>query len=147
VFGLALHGRIVSSERVLSTRRVIGYARVVGPDGRVVWEKALGPDGGLYAWSRGGLVGAMWRHARAAPVGVGVKAKLAVHLLGVWVAGIHRNLVEQSGRLPVTRAWRDGHYARASALAVGHFFLRPGRAVREIRQWVARRRATEGRRG
>jgi hypothetical protein len=142
VFGLVLHGRIVSSERVLSTRRVIGYTRVVGPDGRVVWAKALGPDGGLYAWSRGGLVGAMWRHARAAPVGVGAKAKLAVHILRVWSAGMHRNLVEQTGRLPVTSAWRDRRYLRAVALASGQFLLRPGRAVREIRRWIAERRAS-----
>jgi glycosyltransferase involved in cell wall biosynthesis len=142
VFGLALHGRIVSSERVLSTRRVIGYARVVAPDGRVVWEKALGPDGNLYGWSRSGLAGVMWRHTREAPIGPGAKGRLGVHILGVWLAGVHRNLVEQTGRLPVTNAWNDKRYVRATLLAVGQFLLRPRRVVREIRRWVVDRRTS-----
>jgi glycosyltransferase involved in cell wall biosynthesis len=141
VFGLALHGRIVSSERVLSTRRVVGYSRVVGPGGRVMWEKALGPDGDLYRWSRSGLARAMWRHVRAAPIGLPAQARLGVHVLGVWVAGMHRNLVEQTGRLPVTRAWHDGRYLRALTLAAGQFVLRPGPVVREMRRWIGERRA------
>ena len=142
VFGLAVHGRVVSSERVLSTRRVIGYSRVVAPDGRIVWEKALGPDGKLYRWSRSGLSGAMWRHVRDAPIGLGAKGRLGVHILGVWLAGVHRNLVEQTGRLPVTTAWNDQRYARATLLAVGQVLLRPGRVVREIRRWIEDRRTS-----
>jgi hypothetical protein len=84
----------------------------------------------------------MWRHARAAPVGVRVRGQLALHILGVWLAGMHRNLVEQTGRLPVTNASNEGRYLRATALAIGQFLLRPGRAVREIRRWVAERRAS-----
>lgn len=139
VFGLALHGRFVTSDRVLSTRRVIGYSRVVGPDGRVAWEKALGPDGALYAWSRSELGRAMWRHARAAPVALGTKVRLGGYVLRVWWAGLYRNLVEQTGRLPVTTAWTDRRYLRATLLALGQFLLRPGRALREVRRVVGER--------
>jgi hypothetical protein len=132
VFGLALHGRIVASERVLSTRRVIGYSRVVGPDGRVVWEKALGPGGSLYAWKRWSLSRAMWRHTWAAQLTLGRKGRLGGHVLLVWWVGVYRNLVEQTGRLPVTNAWNDGRYFRASILALGQFVLRPRRVVREV---------------
>jgi glycosyltransferase involved in cell wall biosynthesis len=134
VYGLALHGRIVTSERILSTRRVIGYSRVVAPDGRVVWEKALGPDGALYAWSRSGLGRALWRHTRAAPVALGTKVALGGFILRLWWMRLHRNLVEQTGRLPIANAWNHRRYLRAVLLALGQFLLRPGRVVREVRR-------------
>ena len=141
VFGLALHGRILGSDRVLSTRRVLGYRRVVGPDGRVVWEKALGADGRLYAWSRAELRRAMWRHASSARVSPVGKARLIGSVLRVWSWGVHRNLVEQTGELPVTTAWKERRYLRAGLLTLGQFVLRPRKAIGEARRrW--RERAT-----
>lgn len=141
VFGLALHGRFVTTERVLSTRRVIGYSRVLTPEGRVVWEKALGPDGRLYDWARTDLSRAMWRHVRLAPVGPTVRARLGAAILRVWWSGAYRGLVERTGRLPVTHAWADGRYARACLLASGHVLLRPRRAYLEARRLLAERGA------
>ena len=136
VFGVALHGRIVSSEEALSTKRYIGYEAILAPDGRVVWEKALGPDGWLYArggWARTHLCRAMLRHTYSAPITLAGKAGLSGHIFSLWLSFIHQNLIFQTGRLPVVNAWGRRRYLKGSLLALGGALLRPQKAFREAR--------------
>jgi hypothetical protein len=81
----------------------------------------------------------MWRHAVAAPTTFGAKLRLGALILGVWFVSVHRNLVEQTGRLPITNALDDGRYVRAAFLASGHFLLRPGLVIREVRRVIGER--------
>jgi len=139
VFGLVLHRPIAATDRELSTRRDLGYERVISPEGRVVWAKAMGPDGRLYAWSRTELARALRRHVRSAPLDAPTRARVIASVGRISSWGVYRNLVEQTGELPIRSAWRERRYVRATLLAAAQLALRPRRVMAEaVRRWRER---------
>jgi glycosyltransferase involved in cell wall biosynthesis len=133
VFGLALYGRILTSGRALSTRRVEGYKEILGPDGRLVWQKALGPVGHLYSRTPNAMCGFMLRYTWGAPFSLAKKAMISGHIAHVWWWRTLRNEALHDSRIRIDAARKNRRYLLAILLTLRHAILRPGRALSEAK--------------
>lgn len=133
VFGLALHGRILTSGRVLSTRRVEGYEEVPSPEGRLVWQKALGPDGHLYARRTSAMCRLMLRYTWGAPLSSAEKVRLSGHIAHTWWLRALRNNALHDSQMRIDTAREQQRYGLAILLTLRHAILRPTRALSEAR--------------
>jgi hypothetical protein len=125
VFGVALHGRIVSTQDVLMTKRILGYDYVKTANGGLRWRKALGPDGHLYITDPRGMCSTMFGQIRRSSLPSWQKVWLWIYIVGMYWWPLTRTRMRWDTRQRVNDALRDGHFVRAALLALRYAVLSP----------------------
>ena len=137
VFGLALHGRFVVSKRALSIRRYIGYDDTLGPDGRLVWEKTLGPARHIYSRRPHAMCRYMVSYSRAAPIGSLQRQRLYAHVFRAWWWPRMLDLHLHDSRWRMRNAMDEHQYPLAFWLLVRHAALAPRASFRAAARWLS----------
>lgn len=109
IFGLALYGRFVISERILKTQRYVGYGFVPGPNGRFVYEKALGEEGHLYSQHPALTCRCILAYTGEAPLSLRQKSRITAYIAAVWWT-YWRALMQRDARPMAKHAFGERRY-------------------------------------
>jgi glycosyltransferase involved in cell wall biosynthesis len=134
VFSQLLWHRYAITAQPLMTRRILGYDDVPLRNGRLVWRKALGPDGHLYTPRPTAMCRVMLREVTRSNLSLASKMSLWIHVVVAYWWWVKRTAALRSSRSQVAVARSEGRYLTAGLLGLRHALLRPRRALSELRR-------------
>jgi glycosyltransferase involved in cell wall biosynthesis len=134
VFAQLLWHPYAITAQPLMTKRILGYDEVQLPDGRLVWRKALGPDGHLYTPRVTSMCRMMLREVTRSNLSLLSKVWLRIHVVVAYWWRVKRTTALRSSRTKFAVARSEGRYMTAGVLGLRHALLRPRRAISELRR-------------